>query len=610
LDIAVQPILGADGRAERLLAVSRDITEQKRAELAAAEDARAAALRADIASAVARSGECGPLLQEITEILVRRVDAAFARIWIFRPETALLELQASAGMYTHLNGAHARIKVGEFKIGRIAANQKPHFTNEVLNDQEISDPKWAEREGMIAFAGYPLLFQERLLGVVALFAKHALEPRVVQELGLTADVVAQFIDRKNGEEDRSRLYQEATTARNDAVAASRAKDDFLAALSHELRTPLNPVLLLASEGANDASLPDPVRETFRTICNNVNLEARLIDDLLDLTRIARGKLALEMRPTDIHAVLREAIGIVSPEIEEKEIGLELKLQAQRVTVIGDAVRLQQVFWNVLKNAVKFTPRGGQIAVDTIVCDATEKLKVRITDSGIGLLDGDRERIFDAFSQGEHRKGGLGLGLTITRRLLENLGGSITASSPGPGKGSTFEVELPLAGTIAHRHEAGRDGKEGRDGVDGHALIELQHVKLRERAAPTPDSVARRKILLIEDHSATRTALQALLRRRKFEVITAACVEEARELAASAKPDIVISDLGLPDGDGCTLFSELRAAQPKLIGVALSGYGMDDDVARSLAAGFATHLTKPIDMNALARAIAALSPAVD
>jgi CheY-like chemotaxis protein len=142
------------------------------------------------------------------------------------------------------------------------------------------------------------------------------------------------------------------------------------------------------------------------------------------------------------------------------------------------------------------------------------------------------------------------------------------------------------------------------------LIELQHVKLRERAAPTPDSVARRKILLIEDHSATRTALQALLRRRKFEVITAACVEEARELAASAKPDIVISDLGLPDGDGCTLFSELRAAQPKLIGVALSGYGMDDDVARSLAAGFATHLTKPIDMNALARAIAALSPAVD
>lgn len=395
--------------------------------------------------------------------------------------------------------------------------------------------------------------------------------------------------------ERARLYEEAMKARDDAIAAMRAKDDFLAALSHELRTPLNPVLLLASECAGDENLPDEVRSVFGTIRNNVRTQARLIDDLLDLTRIVRGKIALEMKPTDIHAVLREAVGIVSPDIIEKRIQLSVGLHAGRTVINGDSVRLLQVFWNVLRNAIKFTPAGGQIGIVTLVKHKEKRLLVRISDSGIGLSPADADRIFEAFSQATPRQGGLGLGLTISRGLLNKLGGSIRATSPGLGKGTTFEIELPLAPSAAAGVlGAGRD-KERSTG-DARPLPAV---------APPSTGPLRGRILLIEDHAATRIALEKLLARRGFEVIPAGSASEARAVALKEDIDLVISDLGLPDGDGCTLFKEIRASRPKLSGVALSGYGMDEDIRRTREAGFAEHLTKPVDVTALERALARL-----
>ncbi len=246
--------------------------------------------------------------------------------------------------------------------------------------------------------------------------------------------------------------QAVAEARDRAIAASRAKDNFLAALSHELRTPLTPVLLLASEEAINPRLAPEVRADFEMIAKNVALEARLIDDLLDLTRITRGKLVLEQKPADAHVILQDALNTVQADFNDRRINLQVVMAAPRHRVYGDPVRLQQVFWNVLKNAAKFTPPGGRVAVETHVVDRS-RLLVRVTDSGIGMTPDELKRIFEAFSQGEHADtpaghqfGGLGLGLAISERLVQLHGGTIRASSAGRGQGANFEIELPLEPT--------------------------------------------------------------------------------------------------------------------------------------------------------------------
>lgn len=384
-----------------------------------------------------------------------------------------------------------------------------------------------------------------------------------------------------------RTEKELERARDEALAAARAKDDFLAALSHELRTPLNPVLLLASESAADTSLPERVREDFDTIRKNVELEARLIDDLLDLTRITRGKLLLDMRPHDVHAILQDALATVRSDLDAKQITPALRLACGPATVLGDAVRMQQIFWNVLKNAVKFTGDRGEIAIETRIDADKGELAVEITDTGIGLEPTEIERIFDAFSQGDHagpggshRFGGVGLGLAISRMLVELHHGSIRASSPGRGRGAKFTIELPLLRSTT------------RSPLETPASITAPASGL-----PAAQQVLRGRILLVEDHVPTRSTLQQLLMRRHYEVVAAGTMAEARALMETERVDFVISDIGLPDGNAYDLMEELRAKHG-LTGIALTGYGMESDIARSHAAGFVIHLTKPLRIQSL------------
>ena len=392
-----------------------------------------------------------------------------------------------------------------------------------------------------------------------------------------------------------RTEQELERARDEALAASRAKDDFLAALSHELRTPLNPVLLLASEAAEDTTLPQAVRADFATIRKNVELEARLIDDLLDLTRITRGKLPLDRQPHDVHTILRDALATVEAELERKSIVPRLELNAPNSMVLGDAVRLQQIFWNVLKNAVKFTPERGTITVATRVSTDTGELTIEITDTGIGMLPSELERIFDAFSQGDHagsggshRFGGVGLGLAISRMLAELHHGSIRASSGGRGCGSTFSIDLPLL------HVDSRSPiPVTPNGVPAFVAADR---------APESASTLRARVLLIEDHAPTRLTLQQLLLRRNYEVVAAGSVAEAREQMTRELVDFVISDIGLPDGNAYDLMADFRN-RLGLTGIALTGYGMESDIARSHAAGFVIHLTKPLRVQLLDEALA-------
>jgi signal transduction histidine kinase len=366
-------------------------------------------------------------------------------------------------------------------------------------------------------------------------------------------------------------------------AANRAKDGFLAMLSHELRTPLSPVLLLASDLERDIDLPPRARAGFNAIRKNIELQARLIDDLLDMNRIVHGKLTLEKSETDVEEILKDAISTVESELKQKNITLRVEFQAKSHKVIGDAVRLRQVFWNIMKNAVKFSRKDGVITICSELV-AGDRLQVTITDTGIGMEADEVERLFDPFSQGRHALGGMGLGLAISRGLVEFHGGSIHASSPGKGKVSTISIKLPALKSRSETNEA------------------ISHPSAVSPAIP-PSKKASTRILLVEDHESTIRALTQLLVRRRYKVTNAGSYAEACSIMESGdRFDVLISDIGLPDGNGYDLMVQFKQ---KFCGkgIALTGYGMEQDVSRSREAGFTTHLTKPVRMEALEAALA-------
>jgi CheY-like chemotaxis protein/two-component sensor histidine kinase len=307
------------------------------------------------------------------------------------------------------------------------------------------------------------------------------------------------------------------------------------------------------------------------IRRNVELEARLIDDLLDLTRISKGKVRLSLEQVDAHVLLRNALEICQKDIKQKRLVLEVDLKARHVRLNADPARLQQIFWNLIKNAVKFTPQGGCLNIRTSDEDGKE-LKVEVSDSGCGIDAELLPKIFDAFEQGGRtRFGGLGLGLAISKALVETHHGKIFAESDGPQKGAKFTALFPLSSEIA-----------------GSA-----------QPSTTPSTAERRsrRILLVEDHEDTNRSLTSLLRRRGYHVQPAVSVRSALDLAAQEEFDVLISDIGLPDGTGIDLIKKLHSDRP-LFSIALTGYGMEDDVQKSYDGGFEYHLVKPIDLNKL------------
>jgi signal transduction histidine kinase len=369
--------------------------------------------------------------------------------------------------------------------------------------------------------------------------------------------------------------------------ANRAKDHFLAVLSHELRNPLTPVLAAVRILLEASNLPEDLVDPVRTIHRNVELEARLIDDLLDLTRVTRGKLELHLSPTDVHEKISDALKTIEAEVTAKKLQTNVDLQATQHIVQADAARLLQILWNVLKNAVKFTPDGGRITVHTFDSQSG-RIRIEVQDTGIGIEPAILPGIFDPFEQGSRDVtrtfGGLGLGLSITRNLVEMHNGWITAHSDGTNRGAKITIELP--GQAA----AKRDGNGMRKGTDLSATHSIgQSVR----------------VLLVEDHQDTCRLMARLLRGSGYHVATADSVSSALETAGTDRFDVLVSDIGLPDGSGFDLMRQLLARQP-IKGVALSGFGMEEDVRRSKEAGFAEHLIKPVDPLRLERVIQSLT----
>lgn len=390
---------------------------------------------------------------------------------------------------------------------------------------------------------------------------------------------------------RGREYRAAlvdVTERVRLAAAERsvrasidAKDTFIATLSHELRTPLAPVLAAVSSLRHGQLSGRDTGRLHEIIERNVKLQARLVDDLLDAARILRGKMQIEREATSLHLLVRGVVEMFAAEMKAKRLRLVIDLDASKQTVDGDPIRLRQLFWNLIGNALKFTPDGGQVAIRS--WNSNERIAVEVENSGVGLTGAAIARIFEPFVQsgghsGENQRQGLGLGLAIARGIAELHDGRITASSAGRDHGARFVVDLP---TVAVAVGKGQNPSRAPVGADNAKVSAV-------------------RILLIEDHQDTAAALSIVLGARGYAIETVATAKQALD-ANLAGLALVISDIGLPDGDGLSLFRELRRKH-RIEAIALSGYGTERDVRASLDAGFAAHLTKPIVIETLVAAI--------
>ncbi len=423
--------------------------------------------------------------------------------------------------------------------------------------------------------------------------------------------------RKAVEQALSAAKTSAEKAKSIAEEANLAKDHFLAVLSHELRTPLTPVQMGVSMLQDRPDLDLQMRETLEMVRRNVEMEARLIDDLLDVTRIARGKIELTRSPVELCTVIHGAVEVCKPDIEARGLKFGVDLGPAPYWVEADVPRLQQVFWNLLKNAIKFTPHGGSVSIRCrpeggpgvesqgagegsgfgvqgsgvpIQCSPEPPtlnpfVVVEVIDSGMGIERESLSRIFRAFEQAERaitrQFGGLGLGLAISKALVELHGGTIEAHSEGRDKGATFRIQLPLC-TPAGRPEE------------------------PPPAAPRERALRSLRILLVEDHGVTAKMMRWVLTEDGHEVETAGDVATALELADQHAFDLLVSDLGLPDGSGHDLMNRLRERGQNFPGIALSGYGQEEDIQRSHAVGFAAHLTKPASRERLLEAVASVT----
>ncbi len=582
----------------RNLSILRDVTERRRTEEALRRSEQELQLLVRTGQLFAESFDFRTTLGDVARLTVPLL-----------ADWCVIDLVSEDGELQRLVTAHAdpalqtlvdQLKLhpptwDSFGAGSVLRSGEPDLIQDITPEVIDRISRNAEHRRIVqalqprSLLAVPLLARDRQVGAWIFLRSANGQPfgegdlRLAQTLGRRAALAI----------DNSRLYLQAESA-------NRSKDQFLASLSHELRTPLTPVLVLVSRLERDGGLSDRLRRDLAVIRKNIELEARLIDDLLDLTRIARGKVELRHEVTDVHVLLGHAIQICGAEaVQAGRLAVETDLRAPDARVWADGSRLTQVFWNLLSNAVKFTPQGGTVRVrtwteevdrDAVVAD---RIVVEVLDTGAGIEPELLPRIFTAFEQGELGRsrgfGGLGLGLAISKAILELHGGSLSVVSEGRGQGATFTARIPF-----HRELfAAKPVTEG----------------------PAPDPVPRSgagerplRILLVEDHVDTAEALADLLRDRGYSATVAHSLAEAREAVTGQDGmpetggfDLVVSDLGLPDGSGLDLMREL-SGRFGLRGIALSGYGMEEDVRKSRDAGFSLHLTKPVGLQALEEAI--------
>jgi len=530
------------------------------------------------------------ILRHCTEAVVKHLDAAFARVWTLNKEENVLELQASSGMYTHLDGQHSRIPVGKFKIGLIAAKRKPHLTNSVIGDARVSEQEWAKREGMIAFAGYPLIVEKRLVGVIAMFARKPLTAQTLEVLASISNTIALGIERKQTEAEREKLLENEKALRLEAEIANRAKDEFIAIVSHELRSPLNAMLGWTRILQNTPGDAQTTEHALNVIVRNARSQSKLIEDLLDSSRISRGELRLDMQPLELIPIIKSAIEIAAPDAVAKEIFITEQLEPTANFITGDTDRLSQILDNLLSNAVKFTPAGGTVEIR--LERNNNEAKIIVTDSGQGISRDFIPQVFQRFKQADpsdtRRHGGLGIGLSLARHLVELHGGRISAHSAGEGTGATFTTYLPLRTVAPIKVNPNNNGMENMDNQGKLSGV---------------------WVLAVDDEADAREMVSFMLQINGAKVTSARSAVEALEILRNSDnglPDILLSDISMPNESGYALLEKIRALPQENGGqipaIALTAFNRPEDRQAALDAGFHKHLGKPVEPDNLISAI--------
>ncbi len=759
--------------------LSEEILRDGIDDTALTERERLALLSSDVSATLVHSHSLQETLDRCCEAIVRNLDVALSRIWTTDGGSDVLTLQASAGMTVQTDGTiPAKVKVD--LIGR---ERKPVLTNEALGDPEISNQEWVRREGVVAFAGYPLIVEDQLLGVISVFSRTSLSKSTLQALAVVADGIALGIERLRAEAkareetevvetinrigqllsaeldqqklvqavtdaateltgaqfgsffynvineqgasymlytlsgvpreafsqfpmpratelfgptfrgessiriddvkkdprygksepyhgmpsghlpvtsylavpvisrsgevlgglffghrevgvfserheriveglaaqaaiamDNARLYNNAQRAlkereelllrereaRKEAEIASRAKDEFLGTLSHELRTPLNAIFgwtrILSTGGLDEETFSRAVE----TIERNAKLQARLIDDMLDVSRIISGKLRLDAQPVDLTSVINAAVDTSRPAADAKDIRVQVVLDFGAGAILGDPVRLQQVIWNLLSNAIKFTPKGGRVQIQ--LERVNSHVEITVSDTGTGIDQEFLPHVFERFRQADssitRRHGGLGLGLAIVRHLVELHGGTVSASNRGEGQGAVFLVTLPLMVVRAPAGAQVPEPQRVHPMVSGRVPFDCP---------PELDGI---RVLAVDDEADARHLLTMVLERCGAEVRACGSAAEALAALEDYEPDLLISDIGMPEEDGYDLIRKVRARETdrtgRLPAVALTAYARVEDRLRALTEGYNMHVPKPVEPAELAVVVASLT----